>query len=178
MTEIIRISNIENYNLQFINGDLILKLKENYIEEEEYEREIEEEEEYEVEFEIEEEKKYTTIEEFNRLRLNNSKILYCIIKNGEEIISNKFKYRAILNDVWETMPIQKIIQNTTFNMKLTNENSIKGYIWSEKLKLSVQSKDSTYTMKEILNMIKINKYLLEISIKLSSGQIIHYKSNI
>ena len=24
MTEIIRISNIENYNLQFINGDLIL----------------------------------------------------------------------------------------------------------------------------------------------------------
>ena len=63
MSEIIRIPNIEKYTQEIINGELILTPKESYI----------------------------TEDEFNRTILNSSKILDCIVKNGEDIISNKSK---------------------------------------------------------------------------------------
>lgn len=150
MTEIIRIPNIEKYTQEIINGELILTPKENYI----------------------------TEDELNRSILNSSKILNCIVKNGEEIISNKTKYRSILTDIWKSMPTQKILQTTTFNMKLTDENGINGYSWSPELKMSIQGKDSKYTMKEVLNMIKVNNYSIQISILLETGKTINYKFNL
>ena len=150
MTEIIRIPNIENYTQEIINGELILTPKEIYISE----------------------------DEFNRIILNSSKILNCIVKNGEELISNKTKYNAILIDVWKSMPTQKILQTTTFNMKLTNQYGLNGYKWCPELKLSIQNKDSKYTMKEVLNMVKLNNYTILIVIRLATGQIINYKYNL
>ena len=150
MTEIIRIPNIETYTLEIINGELILTPKDNYI----------------------------TEDEFNRTILNSSKILTCIVKNGEEIISNKTKYRSILTDIWKSMPTSKILQTTMFNMKLTDENGKNGYKWSPELNLSIQNKESKYTMKEILNMIKVNDYSIQISIQLVTGQIIKYNCNL
>jgi len=76
------------------------------------------------------------------------------------------------------MPAQKILQTTTFNMKLTNENGLDGYKWSPKLNLSIQSKDAKYTMKEILNMIKVNNYSIKITIQLETNAIIKFKFNI
>ena len=150
MSEIIRIPNIEKYTQEIINGELILTPKESYISE----------------------------DEFNRTILNSSKILNCIVKNGEDIISNEKKYRSILNDIWISMPMQKILQTTTFNMKLTNENKLNGYIWCSKLNLSIQGKDANYTMKEILNMIKVNNYSIKIDIQLETNSIIKFKLNI
>ena len=150
MSEIIRIPNIEKYTQEIINGELILTPKESYI----------------------------TEEEFNRTILNSSKILDCIVKNGEDVISNKSKYRSILDDIWFSMPAQKILQTTTFNMKLTNENGLDGYKWLPKLNLSIQSKDAKYTMKEILNMIKVNNYSIKITIQLETNAIIKFKFNI
>lgn len=150
MTEIIRIPNIENYTQEIINGELILTPKEIYISE----------------------------DEFNRIILNSSKILNCIVKNGEELISNKTKYNAILIDVWKSMPTQKILQKTTFNMKLTNQYGLNGYKWCPELKLSIQHKDSKYTMKEVLNMVKLNNYTILIVLRLATGQIIKYKYNL
>lgn len=150
MSEIIRIPNIEKYTQEIINGELILTPKESYI----------------------------TEDEFIRTIINSSKILDCIIKNGEDIISNKKKYRSILNDIWVSMPTQKILQTTTFNMKLTNENGIYGYNWCSKLNLSIQSKDAKHTMREILNMIKVNNYSIKITIQLETNAIIKFKLNI
>ena len=149
MTEIIRIPNTEKYTVEIINGELILTPKENYI----------------------------TEGDFNRTILNSSKITDCIVKNGEEIISNKTKYAAVLKDIWKSMPTQKILQTTEFNMKLTEEHGIDGYNWCPELKLSIQNKDAKHTMKEILNMIKVNNYSIKISITLGTGQIIKYKFN-
>ena len=118
-----------------------------------------------------------TEEELIKTNLQSSKILECMIKKNDEIISTKRKYLSILNNIWQRMPIQKIFQTTSFNMKLTNEDGKDGYNWSNKLKISIQSRDANYTMKEILNMIKVNKYSIHISIKLASGQIINYKYN-
>jgi len=150
MTEIIRIPNIENYTHEIINGELILTPKEIYISE----------------------------DEFNRIILNSSKVLDCIVKNGEELISNKTKYNSILIDIWKSMPTQKILQTTTFNMKLTNQYGLNGYKWCPELKLSIQNKDSKYTMKEVLNMIKLNNYTILMTIRLATDQIIKYKYNL
>ena len=148
--KIIRIPNIENYTQEIIDGELILTPKKNYI----------------------------TEEEFNRTILLSSKILSCIVKNGEEIISNKTKYQAILTDIWKSMPTQKIVQTTSFNMKLTNEKGINGYKWSSELKMSIQRKDANHTMKEVIKMIKLNNYSIEISILLNTGKTINYKFNL
>ena len=149
MTEIIRIPNIEKYTQEIINGELILTPKENYI----------------------------TEDELNG-SLTSSKIINCIVKNGEEIISNKTKYHSILTDIWKSMPTQKILQTTTYNMKLTDENGRYGYDWSPNLKLSIQYKDANNAMKELRNMIKVNNYSIQISIRLVTGQTINYKFNL
>ena len=42
----------------------------------------------------------------------------------------------------------------------------------------MQDMDAKYTMKEVLNVIKVNKYKIKICIKLKTGQIINYKFNL
>jgi len=69
----------------------------------------------------------------------------------------------------------KILQNTTFNMKLTNEKGLKGYDWNNDLNISIQGKDANLTMLEIIKMIKLNKYHFDISITLNDGNIVHFK---
>jgi hypothetical protein len=73
------------------------------------------------------------------------------------------------------MPTQKIFQNTTFNFKLSNENGLKGYNWSPEINMSFQNKDSNNTIKEIINMVKINKYNINICIRLESDKTILFK---
>jgi hypothetical protein len=98
--------------------------------------------------------------------LNNS-----IIKdNNDDIISNdKNKWFPILRDIYISMAASTILQNTTFNIKLTNENGNKGYDWCHEINMSIQKKDANGTLKEIIKMIKINNYKIDIGIKLSSN---------
>jgi hypothetical protein len=145
---IIRIRNIENYTQEIINGELILTSK----------------------------KQYITENELNMTSVKGSSIEECLIKKREEVISTTISsYRAVLIDIWKSMPTQKILQTTGFNVKLTNENGEKGYKWCDDLKISFQNKDATGTVKEILNMVKVNKLSIKLSIKLETGRIIHFK---
>ena len=73
------------------------------------------------------------------------------------------------------MPTQKILQNTKFNFSLRNENGEKGFNWVPEINMSFQNKDSIGTLKEILNMIRVNKFNIDLSIELKDGSIIHYK---
>lgn len=146
MTELIRIPNIENYTQEIINGDLILTPK----------------------------KQYMTENELNITQITNSTIEECLIKK-EEPISINTSYRSVLVDIWKSMPSQKILQTTTFNFKLTNENGEKGYKWCDDINMSFQNKDARGTLKEILNMVKVNKLTIKLSIKLETGRIVHFK---
>ena len=74
------------------------------------------------------------------------------------------------------MPASFILQNTTFNIKLTNENGNKGYIWYSEINMSVQNKDSNGTFKEIIKMINLNSYKIDIGIELSNNEKINYKN--
>jgi hypothetical protein len=147
MTELIRIPNIENYTQEIINGELILTPK----------------------------KIYMTENELNMTQITHSTIEECIIKKEEENISTNTSYRSVLVDIWKSMPTQKILQTTTFNFKLTEENGEKGYKWCNDIRMSFQNKDATGTLKEILNMVKVNKLTIKLSIKLETGRIVHFK---
>ena len=72
------------------------------------------------------------------------------------------------------MPTQKIFQNTTFNFKLSNENGDKGYNWSPEINMSFQNKDSKNTLKEIVNMVKLNKYTINICIRLQTNKTVWF----
>ena len=148
MSEVIRIPNIENYSQEIINGELILTPKKIYI----------------------------TENELNNTQITHSSIVECVIKKEEENISiNTRSYRSVLVDIWKSMPTQKILQTTTFNFKLTNENGEKGYNWCDDIHMSFQNKDATGTLKEILNMVKVNKLIINLSIKLETGRIVYFK---
>jgi hypothetical protein len=147
MSEVIRIPNIENYTQEIINGELILTPKKNYI----------------------------TENELNMTHFTHSTIEECVVKKEEEVISRNKTYRSVLVDIWKFMPTQKILQTTTFNFKLTNENGEKGYKWCDDIHMSFQNKDATGTLKEILNMVKVNKLAINLSIKLETSRIVHFK---
>ena len=70
----------------------------------------------------------------------------------------------------------KILQETTFNFKLSNENGYNGYLWCEDINMSFQNKDAKNTIIEILKMIKVNNYYIDLIIKLQTGKIINYKN--
>ena len=147
MTELIRIPNIKNYTQEIINGELILTPI----------------------------KQYITEDELNMTQIKGSKIEGCLIKSGEEIISTNTSYRGILVNIWKYMPTQQILQTTTFNFKLTKEIGEKGYKWCDDIHMSFQNKDATGTLKEIINMVKVNKLTIRLSIKLETGIIVHFK---
>lgn len=149
MSDIIRIPNISKYTQEIINDELILTIRKIYIEE----------------------------EDFNKLCLKSSKINECNIKNNNNIISIQKKYRSILNDIWKTIPTQKILQNTTFNCKLSDEKGLNGYNWNKDLNMSIQSKNANSTMIEIIKMVKLNKYSLDMCIELKDSKEIYFKIN-
>ena len=120
-------------------------------------------------------KRYITEQEFAGLSLSKSTIIESMIKHGETIISQKKKYQSILNDIWHLQPAQKLLQQTTYNFKLTNEQGLNGYCWSSVVNMSVQTKDSNGAIKEIINMVRLNKYSMDISIRLELGQIVHFR---
>ena len=154
MTSQIKISNIENYTMDCINGDLILTPKCTHDAEDDYVSE----------------------DEILKMDLTNSKILECNIKHRNVSISCKTKYKRVLTDIWCITPVQKILQNTTFNIKLTDENTLNGFIWDKKLNMSVQNKNASLTFKEIINMVNVNNCTIKISIKLETNKIIHFKN--
>jgi len=81
----------------------------------------------------------------------------------------------VVADMWKYMSQEEIRNNTTFNYKLTNENDRLGYRWRDDIKMSIQNKDAPGTLKEIIKMVKVNKFTLELSIKLERGRIVNFK---
>ena len=151
MSNVIRVANIENYTIEFINGDLIFTPKKSYITDEDLIQEL----------------------------VPTSRIDECVIntQNGETISNFQKSYRMILIDIWKSMPAQKILQTTSFNIKLTNENDLNGYKWCPEINMSVQSKDHCETLKEIIKLVKINNYSLSLSLKICNNDIVCFKVN-
>ena len=147
-TLIINIPNIQNYTIETVNEKLILTPIREYI----------------------------TQDELNKMPIAHSVILGCLIKKrGGEIISKKTSYRGVLVDILKVVLPKDILLKTTLNIKLTNENREKGYQWCDDIRMSFQNKDATGTLREILNMVRVIDFTIELSIKLKTGRIVHFK---
>ncbi len=72
------------------------------------------------------------------------------------------------------MPTQQILQTTKFNFKLTDEHGDKGYTWCPEINMSFQNKDALGTIKEIINMVKVNGMTIELAIKLETGLKVYF----
>lgn len=141
------INNISRYNFQIINNTLHLTPLSEYLKD------------YEV----------------YRYELKKSEILEARI--NDEIIKSPSYYK-ILKLIWKEIPANIILQNTIFNFKLSMD-SIKGddsYVWNDDLKLAFQTRNVNHAFKEIVNMCKINKFTIELKIKLKDNNIILYKN--
>jgi hypothetical protein len=154
MTEVIRISNIDNYTQENINGELIL-------------RPI----------------RYITENELYMAVITHSSIEECVIKKRDNnvIISTNNSYRSVLIDIWKSlccsscfMLPQQVVNISTFNFKLTRENGEHGYRWCEDIHMSFQNKNAKGTLKEIIHMVKENNLTIDLTIKLQTGMIIHF----
>lgn len=143
---IIRIPNIDTYTQEIIQNELVITPKKDYI----------------------------TENELYMLDMKHSRIIQCIVTDRLHEVSTQRKYASILIDIWRTMPSQKILQTTTCNVKLTNENGRNGYTWYEPIHMSFQRKDAKGTLQEIIHMVRVNHYTIHISIRLSTGREIHF----
>jgi len=147
MKEII-VKDIENYNIKFINGDLIITSKNDYIDETDL--------------------KFVDLTKSNII---DSRVCY---KNNN-LITNNTDYIDILIEIWKLYIITKIIQKKIFNISFKNENTYKGYIWNELLEFSYICENENIIFKEIINFIKFNDYVIDIKIKLKNKKIIFFK---
>ena len=88
MEEII-VRDIENYNIKFINGDLIITPKNDYINE----------------------------DDLKFIDLIKTTIVSCrICYKNNNLITNKTNYMDILIEIWKLYNITEIIQKTNFNI--------------------------------------------------------------
>lgn len=120
-------------------------------------------------------KKNLTMEKLLSIDLSGSSLLDCSVFTTSNMISADEKnYRNILNDIWYSMEIQDVLRRTSFSMKNKNNNSESGYIYDNKLNLFIKGEDVNYTVREMLNMIKLNKYFINMKIKLKDNTEISY----
>ena len=139
------------YKVETINGEIIVSLKQKYISD----------------------------KELNKINLAKSHILNCIIKNknSNTIITKHTKYFSILKEIWHTMSPTRVVKTSDFKIEIGDKKCVKGYIFDKNLGLSIQRKDANQTMKEIINMLRVNNYSIDIKIQLNGGKVINYKYN-
>ena len=73
------------------------------------------------------------------------------------------------------MPTQRILQTTTFNMRLENQRGLHGYNGCPQLHMAIQNKDADGSIKEILHAVQVNGYSIHITIRLESGKSIIFR---
>ena len=115
---------------------------------------------------------YLSEKELFKKTLEFSKVKECKI-NNEDI--NIFGYKTILVYIYNKMDRTTIIKNTKLNCKEEKLNS-KGFSYYEKFNLSIQGADAEKTLSEIINMIKVKKWNIQLQIQLKeNNEIINFK---
>jgi len=102
--------------------------------------------------------------------LRGSIITECKINNDNNDIK---KYKKLIVYLYSITNIDTILQHTILNIS-QQEIYDKGFEYYSQLGLSIQGADSRRTLKEIINIIKINNYSMELKIKLKNDEIISF----
>lgn len=102
--------------------------------------------------------------------LRGSIIVDCKINN---INNDIHKYKKLLIYLYSTTDRETILQNTILNIS-QQEKYDKGFKYYKNLDLSIQGADARRTLKEIINIINIKNYIMELKIKLKNDEIISF----
>ena len=102
--------------------------------------------------------------------LRGSTISECKINNINNDIK---KYKKLLIYLYSTTDTETIKQNTILNIS-EQERYDKGFEYYTKIGLSIQGADTRRTLKEIINIIKIKNYSMELKIKLKNDEVIRF----
>ena len=97
-------------------------------------------------------------------------ITECKINN---INHNIKKYKKLLIYLYCTINIETILENTILNIS-QQEIYDKGFEYYNQLGVSIQGADAIRTLKEIINIIKIKNYSMELRIKLKNDEIVRF----
>ena len=157
------------FDLIIINGGEEWK----EVEVEEDTEEVEEVEE--VEEEVEEDVEGIEVDSIELFKkdLVKSSIIECKI-NDKNI--QKKKYRPILIELYEQTDRDIILDKTSLYGAISSEEiNDKGYKYYEQLDLYIRGVDSRYTLQEIINIIKIKNFKMELKIKLKNGELIKFR---
>ena len=148
MDNTITIQNIQEYTQQIINGNLVLTRIIPFVDE-------------------------ATLFQKN---LRGSTILECKINN---INNDNKKYKKLLMhlldfiNLYSTTDMETILQNTILNIS-QQEIYDKGFKYYTNLGISIQGADARRTLNEIINIIKIKNYSMELKIKLKNDEVIRF----
>ena len=100
--------------------------------------------------------------------LRGSMITECKINN---VVIDVKKYRKLLIHLYSTTDRNTILQNTILNI-VALEKYDKGFEYYAEIGLSIQGADSRRTLREIINIIRLKGWSLELKIILVSTDII------
>ena len=148
------IPNIENFTQQIVNGSLVLTTSNPNIEE----------------FAPQIDAPHLDEDALFSKDFGNSKIIECKI-NNIDIIHRK--YIKIIRYLYSFMNRKTILQNTKLNI-LREEKNDDGFKYYSKLGISIQGVESKRGLREIINIIKVQNYNIDIQIKLQNDEIVRF----
>lgn len=123
------------------------------------------------------------VNRFNDIDLTNSFPAYFVIKKNTIIIAHSdivtHTWLALLKAIWNSMELKRIILNTTFDLiqkEIACENDERYHRGDIVLPFTMKNNNDTFK-REIINLININEYTIDITILWEDGErIIHYKN--
>lgn len=133
------------------------------------------------------------IEEFTQQLVNGGLVLTRIVPfldeatlfqrtlRGSTIIGCKFngvqidvkKYMKLLVFIYSTIDKETIVQHSILNV-VQAEIRVRGFIYYNQWEVSIQGADARKTLKEIINIVKVKSYQLELKIKLKTGELVGF----
>lgn len=102
--------------------------------------------------------------------LRGSTIIGCKF-NGLQV--NLTKYMKILVFIYSTIDKETILQHSILNV-IQAEIRVRGFKYYNQWDVSIQRVEAKKTMKEIINIVKIKSYRLELKIKLKTGEVVGF----
>jgi len=102
--------------------------------------------------------------------LRGSHLTLCKINNLQIDIH---KYKKLLIHLYSTTDTELILQHTILNI-LQEIKYDKGFNYYNQLALSIQGADATRTLKEIINIVRLKNYNMELKIKLTNDDILRF----
>lgn len=102
--------------------------------------------------------------------LRGSYLIMCKINN---ISVDIHKYKKLLIHLYSAIDRELILQHSILNISQEIRYD-KGFHYYNEMALSLQCSDATKTLKEIINIVKVRNYNIELKIKLVNGEIVRF----